>query len=91
MMKLVFSRAAVHDLVRLREFIAQHSPNAAQRISERLRGAILELVNHPQMGRPVPDLPGEIRELIFGRYVVRYEVRSKKLYILRIWHGKENR
>jgi plasmid stabilization system protein ParE len=91
MMKLVFSRSAVHDLVRLREFIAQHSPNAAQRISERLRGAIIELVNHPQLGRPVPDLPGEIRELIFGKYVVRYEVRSQKLYVLRIWHGKENR
>jgi len=90
-MKLVFSRSAVDDLVRLREFIAQHSPDAARRISERLRGAILELVNHPQMGRPVPDLPGEIRELIFGRYMVRYEVRSKKLYVLRIWHGKENR
>ena len=90
-MKLIFSRSAVDDLIRLREFIAQHSPDAARRISERLRGAILELVNHPQMGRPVPDLPGEIRELIFGRYVIRYEVRSKKLYILRIWHGKENR
>lgn len=91
MMKLVFSRSAVHDLVRLREFIAQHSPEAAKRIAERLRGAIIELANHPQLGRPVPDLPGEIRELIFGRYVVRYEVRSQKLYILRIWHGKENR
>lgn len=91
MMKLIFSRSAVHDLVRLREFIAQHSPKAVQRISERLRGAIIELVNRPQIGRPVPDLPGEIRELIFGKYVVRYEVRSKKLYVLRIWHGKENR
>ena len=91
MMKLIFSRSAVHDLVRLREFIALHSPNAAQRISERLRGAIVELVNRPQIGRPVPDLPGEIRELLFGKYVVRYEVRSKKLYVLRIWHGKENR
>ena len=90
-MNLLFSRSAIHDLVRLREFIAQHNPNAAQRISERLRGAIMELLNHPQMGRPVPDLLGEIRELVFGKYVVRYEVRSRKLYVLRIWHGKENR
>jgi plasmid stabilization system protein ParE len=91
MTKLIFSRSAVHDLVRLRAFIARHSPNAAQRIAQRLRGAITELVNRPQIGRPVPDLPGEIRELIFGKYVVRYEVRSQKLYVLRIWHGKENR
>jgi len=90
-MKLIFSRAAVYDLVRLREFIAQHSPEAAQRVAQRLRGAIERLVDMPQIGRPVEDLPGEIRELIFGKYLVRYEVRQQSLYILRIWHGKEDR
>jgi len=90
-MGLIFSKAAVHDLVRLREFIAKHNPDAAQRVSRRLRGAIKGLVNSPQIGRPVPDLPGEIRELIFGKYVVRYEVRTNSLYVLRLWHGKEDR
>ena len=90
-MKLIFSRAAVYDLFRLREFIAQLSPKAAQRVSQRLRGAIERLVDMPQIGRPVENLPGEIRELIFGKYVVRYEVRQQILYILRIWHGKEDR
>jgi len=90
-MGLIFSKAAVHDLVRLREFIAKHNPDAAQRVSRRLRGAIKGLVNNPQIGRPVPDLPGEIRELIFGKYIVRYEVRANSLYILRLWHGKEDR
>ena len=46
----------------------------------------------PKIGRPVENTPGDIRELIFGRYVVRYEIRGNDLlYILRIWHGKENR
>ena len=90
-MKLIFSKAAVNDLVRLRDFIAQHSPEAAQRISQRLRGAIERLVDAPQIGRPVDNMPGEIRDLIFGKYVVRYEVREQYLYILRIWHGKEDR
>ena len=90
-MRLIFSRAAVHDLVRLREFIARYNPDAAKRVSQRLRGAIKGLVNNSQIGRPVPDLPGEIRELIFGQYVARYEVRTNALYVLRIWHGKEDR
>jgi len=90
-MKLIFSRAAVHDLVRLREFIAKNNPDTAKRVSQRLSGAIKGLVNNPQIGRPVPDLPGEIRELIFGKYVTRYEVRTNLLYVLRIWHGKEDR
>ena len=90
-MRLIFSRAAVHDLARLREFIAKHNPDTAKRVSQRLRGAIKGLVNNPQIGRPVPDLPGEIRELIFGKYVTRYEVRTNSLNVLRIWHGKEDR
>ena len=90
-MKLIFSKTAVNDLVRLRAFIAQHSPEAAQRIAQRLRGAIERLVDAPQIGRPVDNMPGEIRDLIFGKYVVRYEVREQYLYILRIWHGKEDR
>jgi len=91
-MKLQFSKAALHDLVGLREFIAQLNPEAGQRISQRLRGIIKGLVAMPKIGRPVKNTPGDIRELIFGRYVVRYEIRGKDLlYILRIWRGKENR
>ena len=90
-MGLIFSKAAVHDLVRLREFIVKHNPDAAKRVSRRLRGAIKGLVNNPQIGRPVPDLPGEIRELIFGKYIARCEVRTNSLYVLKIWHGKEDR
>ena len=65
-MKLIFSKAAVHDLVRLRDFIAPHSTEAAQRVAQRLRGAIQRLVDTPQIGRPVANMPGEIRELIFA-------------------------
>jgi toxin ParE1/3/4 len=83
-MKLIFSRAVVHDLVRLREFIAKHNQDAAKPVSQRLRGAIKGLVNNPQIGRPVPGLSGEIRELIFGKYIARYEVRTNSLYVLRI-------
>ena len=88
---MIFTNAAINDLVRLRDFIAQHNPGAAQRIAQRLYGVINKLIGTPQIGRPVPDLPGEIREMTFGKYVVRYDVRQQSLYILRIWHGKEDR
>ena len=90
-MKLVFSEASVRDLERLREFIATHNPDAARRVARRLHGAILKLRNNPQIGRPVPDLPGEIREYIVGKYITRYEIRNDMMYILRIWHGREDR
>jgi plasmid stabilization system protein ParE len=97
-MKLEISEAAVEDLIRLRNFIAEHNPQAARRVSRQLISAIQKLVRTPQIGWVVPVLPGEIRDFVFGHYVARYAVvspseQSKEgtLYILKIWHGKENR
>ena len=64
-MRLIFSKAALDDLVRLRAFVADHNPVAAQKVSKRMRGAINSLIDAPMIGRPVEDMPGEIRELIF--------------------------
>lgn len=89
-MKLSFAEKALHDLVRLREFIAVHNPQAAERISLRLRQAIGKLVLHPDMGRPVPDLEN-VRELVAGDYVVRYLREEDTVFILKVWHGKEYR
>ena len=89
-MKLEFSESAVHDLVRLREFIAKNNPQAAERVSLRLRQAIAKLVLHPDIGHGVLEIEN-VRELIAGKYVVRYIIESDTLFVLRIWHGKEYR
>jgi toxin ParE1/3/4 len=89
-MKLQFSESEVLDLVRLREFIAQKNPEAAERVSLRLRQAIGKLVLHPDIGRLVPEIPN-VRELIAGNYVVRYLREEDTVFVLRIWHGKEFR
>ena len=89
-MKLEFSASAVRDLIRLRQFIAVHNPEAAERISLRIRQAIGKLVIHPDIGRPVPELEN-VRELVVGNYVVRYSQSKDAVFILRIWHGKEYR
>ncbi len=89
-MRLEFSASAVRDLVRLREFIAVHNPEAAKRISLRLQQTIGKLVLHPDMGRSIPELE-HVRELIAGDYVVRYSRSDDTVSILRVWHGKEYR
>ncbi len=89
-MKLQFSESAVQDLIRLREFIAQNNPQAAERVSLRLRQAIGKLVLYPDIGRPVPELEN-VRELIAGDYVVRYLREEDTVFVLRVWHGKEFR
>jgi plasmid stabilization system protein ParE len=89
-MKLLFSELAVDDLVKLRKFVAD-SAGDPQRVSKQLIGSIRKLLIAPQIGRWISELPGEIREMVFGKYVVRYAVINNRVYVLRIWHGKEHR
>lgn len=89
-MNLQFTHHAQRDLIRLREFIAEKNPTAARRISQRLRKSIHRLIEQPEMGVNVSELPG-VQELISGDYVVRYAVLDDGVVILRIWHEKEDR
>ncbi len=90
MNKLLFTLSAQKDLFRLREFIAAKNPTAARRISQRLKVSIQRLVDQPDMGINVDELPGT-QDLISGDYLVRYTILENHIYILRIWHAKEDR
>lgn len=90
-MKVLFSHSALCDLTRLRDFIAEKDPAAAERVSKRLRMAIERLSEAPRIGRPLEAFPGEVREFITGSYVVRYRISGERVYIVRVWHGREIR
>lgn len=90
-MKLVYTDEAIKDLMRLRQFIATHSPQAAARIAAELVSKIELLTDFPKMGMSVelaPE-PDSIRDIVFGKYVVRYSLHSSTIIVLRIWHGLE--
>lgn len=92
-MRLVYAEQALGDLQRLRAFIAEKDPVAAQRIGRQLVQRLERLCDFPQLGRPVslaPD-PATLRDMMVGKYVVRYSVHSQTLVILRIWHQHEDR
>lgn len=90
-MKLVYVDEAIEDLKRLREFIALHNPLAATRIAIELVGKIELLPSFPKIGTPVEmaPVPDSVRDMVFGKYVVRYSVHTSTIIILRIWHGLE--
>ncbi|GEN29086.1 plasmid stabilization protein [Halovibrio variabilis] len=90
-MKLVYTDEAIDDLIRLRDFIAVHNPTAAARIASDLVGKIELLPDFPNMGTPVEmaPVPDSIRDMVFGKYVVRYSLHTSAIIILRVWHGLE--
>ena len=87
-MKLQFTQSAQRDLVRLREFIAEKNPSAAVRVSQRLKKFVQRINHQLEMGVNVENIPG-VQDLVAGDYIVRYMVLEQDIYILRIWHGKE--
>lgn len=92
-MRVVYTADAVEDLERLRAFIAEHDPAAAGRVAAELVQRVEQLQAFPLMGRPVvwaPE-PESLRDMVFGRYVVRYSVHTETLIVLRIWHELEDR
>ena len=92
-MKLVYSREAIADLVRLRAFIAEYDPGAAARIAADLVARMDQLCRFPGMGRSVAETPqpDTVRDFVFGKYVVRYAVHEGALVVLRVWHHFEDR
>ena len=98
-MKLVFTRLAYQDLVRLRQFIAKHDPNAAALAANRIKTVAQLLTDQPLIGRrvnaPTGEARNDIRELPLtfgsGGYVLRYQVLQKQIRVLRILHTREER
>ncbi|QQO20034.1 type II toxin-antitoxin system RelE/ParE family toxin [Bradyrhizobium diazoefficiens] len=92
---ILLSPDAVEDVERLRLFLDQHSPDAAQRALASIWRAVERLEEFPNLGMQTED--AELRQIVvrFGAsgYIVRYAVlaESQDTLITRIWHGREAR
>jgi plasmid stabilization system protein ParE len=93
MPRLKWSQAALLDVARLHDFLASNSPEAAKRAIKAIRQGVKALGKHPEIGRPVEELPPEIREWVIefgsGAYVALYHYDGKQVVILAIRHGRE--
>lgn len=92
MIEVQYSPESVADLQRVVEFVEVKNPYAARRIAIDVQEGVSKLKQFPQIGLPVikaPD-PEKIRDLYVSDYTVRYLITSETIYILRVWHNKEN-
>lgn len=91
-MTLRWTSKALSDLVRLHEFLAPVNAKAAARIVQSLTAAPARLRDDLRIGERLQEFePREVRRILVGHYEMRYEIRGSDVYILRIWHTRENR
>lgn len=91
-MRFSWSAAARADLDRLHDFLAQYSLDAADAALDLLANAPRGLVEFPRRGSRLSEFdPREIREFRVGMYLLRYELRASEIFVLRIFHAREDR
>ena len=79
-------------MARLYEFLALANKPAAARAVQALTQAPTILLTNPRIGEQLFQFePREVRRIFIGEYEVRYEILDFKIYLLRLWHTRENR
>ena len=89
MAEIIWSDPALDDLRSIYDYISVHSTHTANNLVNRIMDRTEQLIEHPHMGRMVPETENEtIRELIEGNYRIFYRLLSEdNLEILRVWHS----
>lgn len=91
-MKLKWTGKALSDLSRLHEFLAPANRIAAARTVQSLAGAPVKLLANPRIGKRLEEFePREVRRILVGHYEMRYEIQASTIYVLRLWHTREDR
>ena len=91
-MKLRWTTSAERDLVRLHSFLATINSRAAAQVVRQLVGGAEQLIQYPQLGIRLEEFsPRDVRRIVIGDYEMRYELTDEAIYILRLWHGREDR
>jgi plasmid stabilization system protein ParE len=90
--KIVWLPEAVSDVARLKDFIQEKNPQAAQRAASRIKEATQILKENSEVGKPVEDMIS-FRELLIpfgnGNYILRYREETSRVIVVRVRHSKE--
>ena len=91
-MKLKWTSKALADLARLYEFLALVNKPAAARTVQVLTAAPRRLLEQPRIGDRLDEFGSrEVRRILVGHYEIRYEIQKSTIYVLRLWHTREDR
>jgi plasmid stabilization system protein ParE len=90
-MKTQWTGKASSDLVRLHAHLSPVAPRR-RRVVQQLAHAPDRLIDYPRIGEKLEAYePREVRRIIVGNYELRYEIANATIFILRLWHCRENR
>ncbi len=91
-MELKWTSSALSDISRLYEFLAAVNQSAAAHTVQRLTAAPTTLLANPRIGERLEEFEArDVRRIQIGQYEMRYEIVDSTIYLLRLWHTREDR
>ena len=91
-MEVKWTNKAVSDVTRLYDFLSPVDRRAAARTVQALTAAPARLLEQSRLGERLEEFdPREVRRILVGRYELRYEIQQSTIYVLRLWHTREDR
>lgn len=91
-MELKWTSKALSDLIRLYEFLSSVNQQAAASTVQTLTAAPTKLLAQPRIGEKLEEFePRDVRRILVGHYEMRYEIQHSTIYVLRLWHTREDR
>ncbi len=91
-MTLRWTLAAYGDLQRIHEFLEPIDAAAAVRSVGAVVARVRRIPLQPRLGERVGGFKDrEVRRVLVKRYEIRYELAGSDIYVLRIFHTREDR
>lgn len=91
-MELKWTSKVLSDLTRLHEFLAPINKSVAAYTVQSLVAAPANLLTNPRLGERLEEFESrEVRRILVGHYEMRYEIQASIIYVLRLWHTREDR
>ncbi len=91
-MEIKWADKALSDTARLYEFLAVVNQLAAASVLQALTAAPTRLLSNRRLGEKLDEFaPREVRRIVVGQYEMRYEIQQQTIFVLRLWHTREDR
>lgn len=91
-MELKWTSKALSDITWRYEFLAWVNQPAAARTVQQLATAPTTMLTNPRIGERLEEFePRDVRRIQIGRYEMRYEIVDSTIYLLRLWHTRDDR
>ena len=88
---VIWADPAKTDLKAIYDFVASDSKYYAKKVIQDIIDRTNIIEKYPMIGRKVPEIDDEnVREIFAYSYRILYEIKSEKIYIIGIIHGRRD-